>query len=143
MNHQKHVVVKHFSGAKIADMNHYKKPTQEKSPAEIIIHVGTNDLSSVKEPKDIANDIMQFAKSVKTEENKVTVSNILPRKNKFNSKAKEVNTHLHDICSSNNLLLITYSNINPQRHINVKGLYLNSYGDKQLTRNFINFVENG
>ena len=39
VKHQKHVVVKHFSGAKIADMNHYKKLTQEKSPAGIIIHV--------------------------------------------------------------------------------------------------------
>ena len=35
VKHQKHVVVKHFSGAKIADMNHYKKPTQEKPPAEL------------------------------------------------------------------------------------------------------------
>ena len=36
-------------------MNHYTKPLQEKSPAEIIVHMGTNDLSSDKEPKDIAN----------------------------------------------------------------------------------------
>ena len=67
VKHQKHVVVKHFSGAKIADMNHYKKLTQEKSPAGIIIHVGANDLSSDKEPKDIANNIMQPAKQVKTD----------------------------------------------------------------------------
>ena len=143
MKYLKHVVVKHFSGAKIAGMNQYKKPTQEKSPAEIIIHVGKNDLSSDKEPKDIANDIIQLAKSVKTGANKVAVSIILPRKDRFNSKAKEVNTHLLDICSSSNLPLITHSNINPHRHINVKGLHLNSYGDKQLTTNFINFIENG
>ena len=66
--------------------------------------MGTNDLSSDKEPKDIANDIMQLAKSVKTGANKVAVSSILPRKDKFNSKAKELNTHLQDICSLNNLL---------------------------------------
>ena len=88
---------------------HYKKPTQAKSPAEIIIHVGTKDLSSDKEPKDIANDIMQLAKSAKTDANKVAVSSILPRKDKFNSKAKKVNTHLQDICSSNNLPLITHT----------------------------------
>ena len=110
---------------------------------KIVIHVGTYDLSSDKEPKDIANDIMQLANSVKTDVNKVAVSNILLRKDKFNSKAKEVNTHLQDICSSNNLPLITNSNINPHRHINVKGLQLNSYGDNQLTRNFINFIKNG
>ena len=53
VKHKNHVVVKHFSGATIANMNHYKKPTQEKSPAEIIIYVGKTDLSSDKEPKDI------------------------------------------------------------------------------------------
>ena len=86
---------------------------------------------------------MQFGKSVKTDANKVVVSSTLSRKDKFNNKAKEVNTHLQDKCSSNNLPLITHNNFNPHYHINVKGLYLNSCGDKQLTSNFINFIENG
>ena len=51
VKHQNHVLVKHFPGAKIADMNHYKRPTQEKSSVEIIIHVGTNDLSSDKKQR--------------------------------------------------------------------------------------------
>ena len=37
-------MVKHFSGAKIEDMNHYVKPMQEKQPTQIIIHVGINEL---------------------------------------------------------------------------------------------------
>ena len=86
---------------------------------------------------------MQPAKQVKTDTNKVAVSSVLPRKDKFSSKAREVNSHLQDICSSNNLPVITRSNINPHRYVNVKGLHLNSYGDKQLTRNVINFIENG
>ena len=94
-----------------------QKPTQEKSPVEIIIHVVANDSSSDKGPKDIANDIIQLAKSVKTDANKVAVSSILPRKDKFNSKAKEVKTHLQGICFSNNLPLITHRDINPHRHI--------------------------
>ena len=77
---------------------------------EIIIHVVANDSSSDKGPKDIANDIVQLAKSVKTDTNKVTVFSILPRKDKFNNKAKEVNTYLQDICFSHNLLLITHRN---------------------------------
>ena len=44
---KEHVVVKHFSGAKIEDMKHLK-PTQEKQPAQIIIHFGTNDLRTTK-----------------------------------------------------------------------------------------------
>ena len=31
IKHKKHVVVKHLPGAKIEDMKHYVKPTQEKS----------------------------------------------------------------------------------------------------------------
>ena len=77
-------------------MNHYKKRNQEESPAEIVIHVGTNDFSSDKKPKDIANDIIQFAKSVKTDTNKVAVSSIPPKKDKLNTKTKDVNTHLKD-----------------------------------------------
>ena len=104
--------------------------------------MGTNDLSSDKKLKNIASNIMQLAKPIKTDTNKVAVSSILPRKDKFNSKTKEVNAHLQDICSTNNLTLINHSNINPHSNINVKGLHLNSYRDKQLTRNFINFIEN-
>ena len=100
-----------FLGQKLQIWTITKNPTQEKSLAEII-HVGTNDLSGNKEPKDMANDIMQLANSVKTDANKVAVPSILPRKDKLNSKAKELNTHLQDICSTNNLPLITRSNIN-------------------------------
>ena len=59
--------------------------------------MAANGLSNDKEPKNVANDVMQLAKSVKTNVNKVAFSRILPRKDKFNSKAKEVNTHLQDI----------------------------------------------
>ena len=38
VKHKKYV--KYISGANIADMKHYKNPTQEKSVAEIMIHVG-------------------------------------------------------------------------------------------------------
>ena len=67
---------------------------------------------------------MHLPKLVKTDTNKVAVPGILPRKDKFNSKAKEVNTHLQDICSTNNLPLITGSNINPHHHTNVKCLHI-------------------
>ena len=97
MKHQKHVAVKHFFGVKITDMNYYKKATQEKSSVEIIVQKGANDLSSDKEPKDIANDIMPLAKSVKTDANKEAASSIPPRKNKINSKTEEVNVHLLEI----------------------------------------------
>ena len=57
---RKHVVVKHFSGTKIDDMKHYLKPPQEKQPAQIIVHIGTNDLSSNKNADEIADEIVNF-----------------------------------------------------------------------------------
>ena len=38
---------------------------------------------------------------------------------------------------------MTHNNIDTQRLINVTSLHVNSYGDKQLARNFISFIENG
>ena len=68
---KKHVIVKYFSGAKVDNMKHYMKPTQEKSPAQIIFHVGTNDLVTNKDSNEIANEIVQLAKCAKTDNNKV------------------------------------------------------------------------
>ena len=143
IKHKKHVVVKHFSGAKIEDTKHYVKPTQEKQSARIIIHVGTNDLPGNKNSDAIANEIVEFANSIKTSENNVVVSSIVSRKDRFNNKAKEVNKKLKDKCEEHNLQLIQHHNINPFCHTNAKGLHLNNYGDKQLTRNFTSFIENG
>ena len=116
---------------------------KKKSPGEIIIHVGTNDLPSEKEPEETANNIINLTKSVKTEENKIAVSRILPRKDKHINKGKEVNAYLQEKCSQNNFPFIIHSSINERRQTNSKGLHLNNYGDKLLIRNFISFIENG
>ena len=136
-------MVKHFSGAKTEDMNYYIKPTQEKQPVQIIIHFDTNDLRGNKNSDEITNEIVEFENSIKTGENNVVVSSIVSRKDRFNNKAKEINENLKDICEEHNLQLMQHHNINPLRHINAKGLHLNNYGDKQLTRNFTSFIENG
>ena len=136
-------MVKHFSGAKTEDTNYYIKPTQEKQPVQIIIHFGTNDLRGNKNSDEITNKIVEFKNSIKTGENNVVVSSIASRKDRFNNKAKEINENLKDIFEEHNLQLMQHHNINPLRHINAKGLHLNNYGDKQLTRNFTSFIENG
>ena len=143
IKYKKHVVVKHLSGAKTEGMKHYVEPTQEKQPAQIIIHVVTNNLPGNKNPDEIANEIAEFANSIKTSENNVVVSSIVSRKDRFNNKAREVNENLKDKCEEHNLQLIQHHNINPFRHTNAKGLHLNNYGDKQLTRNLTSFIENG
>jgi hypothetical protein len=40
---KRNVLVKTFPGAKVNDMKHYVKPTTDKTPDHLILHVGTND----------------------------------------------------------------------------------------------------
>ena len=81
---------------------HYVKPTQEKQPPQIIIHVGT-DLRGKKNSDKIANEIVEFANSIKTRENNVVVFSIVSRKDRINNKAKEVHENLKDECEEHNL----------------------------------------
>ena len=118
-------------------MKHYVKPTQEKQPAQIIIYTDTNDLPDNKNSDEISNEIVEFANSIKTSENNKVVSSIVKRENRFNNKAEEVNENLKNKCEEHNLQLIQHHNINPFRHTNAKGLHLNNYGDKQLTRSLL------
>ena len=106
------------------------KPTQEKSPAQIIFHIGTNDLVTNKESNEIANNIIQLSKSAKADKNKVAVSSLVPRKDKLNAKAKEVKAFLKEKCEERNIDLISHVNIN------ARGLHFNIYGDRQLRKNF-------
>ena len=99
-------------------MKYYVKPTQEKQPAQIIIHVCTNDLLDNKNSNKIANETVEFANSIKTRENNVVVSSIVSRKDRFNNKAKEVNKNLKDKCEEHDLQLIQHHNINPFRYTN-------------------------
>ena len=85
IKNKKHVVVKHSSSAKFEVMKHYVKPTQEKQPAQIIIHVGTNDLPGNKNSEKIANEIAEFVNLIKTSKNNLVVSNIVTRKDRFNN----------------------------------------------------------
>ena len=46
-------------------------------------------------------------------------------------------------CEENNFDLITHFNINTHRRTSARGLHLNNYSDRQLTKNFLNFIEKG
>ena len=57
------VVVKPFPGATIHDMKSHIIPTIEKSPDQICLHVGMNDLRS-KGPNMVADAIVDLAREI-------------------------------------------------------------------------------
>ena len=72
--------MKKKTNTKIDDMKQYLKLTQEKIPAQIIIYVVTTNWSVNENPDKIVNEIVELAKSFKTNKDNVVVSSIVSRK---------------------------------------------------------------
>ena len=60
-------------------MQDYAKFSLRKNPYHLIIHVGTNDISTNQRPEQIAKSIVELALSVKTNSCDVTLSDITVR----------------------------------------------------------------
>ena len=73
-------------------MYNYLKPTKRDFDSNIfILHVGTNNLSTNDSTEMTADKIVETAESLKTEDSNVILSTIVPRGDKLNEKAEEVN----------------------------------------------------
>ena len=107
-----------------------------------ISHVGTNDLPTDMTPEEISEKIITFSKHLKSEDNEVVVSGIVPRGDYYKEKAEAVNKVLKDTCTKENMHFICHSNINVKRHLNRSNLHLNDNGISALVRNFKNFLNN-
>ena len=134
------VYVKHFSGATTSHMHNYVQPSKEFNNDLVILHCGTNDLRSDKQPLVIAEEIMELASEMKLSNNEVMVSGIVQRRDKFNEKGKEVNKLLQASCKSKDFYFIDNSNINPDYHLNGSGLHLNTRGTYTLGSNLVNAI---
>ena len=85
------VVVKHVSGSTTEDMKNYIQPPLKCDCDRVIIHVGTNDLRSSQDPVTIAKNIIDIAKNSTTNNNEISVSSIVPRRDNLNGKGRQVN----------------------------------------------------
>ena len=99
------IFVKHFSGTTTNCMEDYMKPSLQKDPNHIILHVGTNELILDRTSPDIATSIVNLACSMKGKNCDVSISNIILRTDnkKFNQKGQEVYTHLKGMCKDKNI----------------------------------------
>ena len=119
------------------DMKNYIQPPLKRDPDQVIIHVGTNDLRSNQDPVTIAKNIIDIAKSSKTNKNEILLSSIVPRRDSLNGKGRQVNNILQKLCIENNFAYVNHDNIKPRRHCNYGGIHLNTAGSKILAENFI------
>ena len=134
------IYIKTFSGATIQDMYDYIKPSLKFKNDLIVIHTGTNSLRTTKGAEDIANEILNLAKSIKIKSNEIMISEIIPRRDRLNTKAAKVNDFLKNVCIVNNIHFIGHSNISSTHHLNAGGLHLNINGTYKVAQNLLNAI---
>ena len=123
-------------------MKDYAKPCiREENPDHIILHVGTNDLSSENNAERVGKSIVDLAKSLLSENRKVTISGIIPRNEQWNIKAEEVNNHMKEMCACAKIDYIdNFQNFNPRRQLNNSRLHLNDKGSYKLDKIFVSYL---
>ena len=132
-------VVKAFPGAKVADMQHYVKPTLEQVPEEIVIHCRTNDLRE-KEPKAIAESLINLARIIDSTTTQVSISELITRADpELDEKVKATNKALKRFCVQNGYGYIAHGNISA-KELN-RGIHLSSNGNSIIASNFINYLK--
>ena len=136
-------IAKKRTSAKMDDMYDHIKLTQRNFlPNAYISHSGTNDLPTNMTPEEISEKIITFSKHLKSENNEVFVSVIVPCDDYYKEKAEAVNKVLKDTCAEENKHFICHSNINVKRDLNRSNLHLIDNDISALARNFKNFLNN-
>ena len=134
--------MKCFNGANIKDMHSYAKPTIERKPNLIILHIGTNDLAqrrneAEKSAVQIAHEIIELANEMRMNDTEVVISGLVPRGDDFETKRKRVNLILADLCSENDYAFIEHTNIDASKHLNQSLIHLNRTGANLFESNLI------
>ena len=122
--------------------DHLQSTLQAFSPGLLIIHAGNNDQPLNKASNKIAQEILNFAKSVKKTSSNIVISSIVTREDDYKTKVDKVNKMLEEICGKKGIPLIRNNNINPKRHLNRSRLHLNDTGVTVLVRNVKIFLTN-
>ena len=111
------------------------QPTTERAPNNVILHCCTNDIKTPADPEQIAENIINFTKSIKTDKNNIIISSLTPRNDQLNKKAKEVNEVFTRECNTRNTDVIKLENVNSRKYCNISGLHLNWKGTDTLIEN--------
>ena len=125
LGNDERVYVKYFSGADVEAMRSHVIPSKRFENDLVILHCVTNDLRGNNSAEEIATNIVNLTKEMKSEKNDVMVSGIIPCKDNLNEKGIDVNNFLITFCKDFNFNFIDNSNINKVTDQNKSGLHLN------------------
>ena len=136
MSRTKKVKVQSFPGTTCGDMDHYLQLIISRRPDHVILHIGTNDLSSSK-PEEVVSKIVSLANKLKEHRINVVILSIIIRSGPLNNRVIEVDELLK--ANSDKFEIVEHSNISGI-HLNGGGLHLNKRGDGALALNIIKCI---
>ena len=88
MSRDKAVQLHSFPGASCDDMENFLIPLINRRPNQILLHVGTNDLTSGT-PKEVAHRISNLTGVITSRNIKCTVSSVIRREDYLATKVKK------------------------------------------------------
>ena len=106
----------------------------------IVLYTGINDLKKNKTPSDIANEIRQLAKSIKTNEIEVAFSSLTHCGDKLSEKVIKVNIHLQKKCTAENFAIIEHAAKNSKLDLFPDKYHPNKKEQRMLKGNFRSFI---
>uniref|UniRef100_A0A7M5XK91 Scavenger receptor cysteine-rich type 1 M130 n=1 Tax=Clytia hemisphaerica TaxID=252671 RepID=A0A7M5XK91_9CNID len=137
---QARVRVKNFPGADTEDMIDFVKPLLKKSPKFLIVHAGTNDITSGCQTKENLETIRNLVTET-SPSTELIFSEVLLREDRINSQSlvKEKNKIIGNFCERYNLHFIEHNNIS-RKMLASKKLHLNGGGISTFAQNLKKFV---
>ena len=139
------VQVKRHPGATTRDIVDYVRPVIRKKPDCIIIHAGTNDLTSQEKPDTVSNfrKIIEEAK-LESPDTSIVLSTAVMRKDKQAIDKKvsmpALNREIREFANAMKISVVDNSNLDVSC-LSRKKLHLNEKGNAYLARNFLNFIK--
>ena len=135
------VKIKPHPGAASINMCDYIKRELRLQPDIIILHCGTNDISSeintLKKLKKLLKEIEGYDTHKKPQ---VVIYSLIKRYDRdFNEDIKSINENIQSLCTSKGLSFIDNGNID-KSCLNRSKLHLNRRGSSFLANNFKKFV---
>ena len=140
MSASRRVKVRSHPGATISDLHDHVKPHLRKNPTFVIMHVGTNDVSS-KSADQIVNEMMGLRNMIYSESGAAVAISMPTIRNDSPKDAQTVRSVQAKLRSMKGLLLIDNGNIKHE-HLSKRQLHLNFQGTKVIAKNFIDFIRN-
>ena len=92
------------------------KPKLRENPDHIIIHVGTNELSSNMLSELLAESIVELVSTLKSDSCSVIISNVTVRNDKHRKKVGQITRDLKLLCQERNFQLTSYENAITEKH---------------------------